>query len=154
MQIAGVKCGTCGKNIVLSAEGRRCPTCQKAFHLACLTTTARCPQCDGAFPQDSAPPQAESWNTLSNSDHARAAGNPVWLESELRTAKHGLIIYAILLVSSCCLAFFVREDGELLFSRRPIYILVGLLFVTSKLVKQARDYTALKNQWSQGQRGP
>lgn len=57
MEIAGKKCRVCNLNIVLSREGKFCPLCQLAAHLACEPRTT-CSVCGQAF-QDFHRPKAD-----------------------------------------------------------------------------------------------
>jgi hypothetical protein len=48
MQIAGNKCRVCERSIVLSSEGKFCPTCGTFAHLAC-DELEMCEVCGQAF---------------------------------------------------------------------------------------------------------
>lgn len=48
MQIAGNKCKVCGRNIVLSAEGRFCAGCGTVVHCTC-EAQAKCEVCGNAY---------------------------------------------------------------------------------------------------------
>ena len=50
MQIAGSKCGVCGRNIVLSSEGKCCPHCNICAHIVCETRD-NCEICGRPFQQ-------------------------------------------------------------------------------------------------------
>jgi hypothetical protein len=54
MQVAGNKCGACGRDIVLSSEGKFCPGCGAYAHLAC-EPDPQCHVCGQAFQYQESP---------------------------------------------------------------------------------------------------
>ncbi len=48
MQIAGTICRVCGKNIVVSGEGKFCAQCKRSAHLGC-DSGATCAVCGQAY---------------------------------------------------------------------------------------------------------
>ncbi len=54
MQIAGTLCKVCGRNIVLSSEGKFCPRCETAVHLTCEPQDS-CATCGQPYQADKAP---------------------------------------------------------------------------------------------------
>lgn len=48
MQIAGSKCGLCGRTIVFASEGKFCPGCKTYSHLAC-DSREQCAVCHEPF---------------------------------------------------------------------------------------------------------